>query len=249
MRILRLSAVLLVSILAYRICAGDEKGPDVPNAESAAGFFRLGENSMAHTWTIYYETIADKIDDRWKSFFDLAQKLGAPKQTMDALAEVKKNLSALPLGKAYGQWTADEQKKFISFPSNADPIFDWIKKPDYQALFYFDMGRLSLEGYFVIQKLVLDQGYSIDSYKSTIQAIGNDAEMCLTDTGFEAARKRLAPAALQILKDIRALKGKLDDPLGEGFTKDDVAKLAQLCKSLSTMARENKLLAEAEKPK
>lgn len=243
----RIALTALTSLAAILACAfparAQTSSPAPATGVDASGFFRLGENYEAQTWSSYFALIGEKAAERGQSFHALAAKLGAPQ---DVLADLDAHIKAsqgLPFDKPYSTWPEEAKKKWDTVLFDWSKWKSWLDKPDYEPLFFFFLGQDSFKGSFAIGRDVIENNVAPQALSPQVKVIADGAAIYLSDTNYAKAFNRLVPEAVKAIKVLASFK-KFEDPLNDTpLNRDDVTKLSDACKTLSSLARENKLVA------
>ena len=238
-----LTAILAITALASSIWAETPSSAPAQGVD-VGGFFRHGENTEAHRWTSYFALIGDKAAERQQSYHALAEKLGAPSEVLADLDAYTRAMLGYPYATAYGAWPEDVKKKWERLPNyDLTKWKPWLDKPDHEPLFFFYLGKTAFKGSFIVGREVIENNGVPKDYARQVKSIADDAGTFLSDANYAKARQRLVPEAVEALKLLETFK-RFDDPLNETpLSKDDVSKLSDACKKLTSLAHENKLVA------
>ena len=95
----------------------------------------------------------------------------------------------------------------------------------------------------MVGREVIENNAAPKTYAAQVKSIAAYAGSFLSDASYAKARQRLVPEAVEAIKLLSSFN-KFEDPLNETpLSKDDVSKLSDACKKLTSLAHENKLVA------
>jgi hypothetical protein len=210
-------------------------------------FFRVGEMYEAFGWASFYEATGDRAGERFDGFIDQCRRLGAPPEVLMNIDAVRGAMLAMPfLQKPYADWTEQEEKEFADSPSlDFDAWVKWLNEPGFEPRFYWHLGRDSFKGWFIYARNIKERGSTLKSYEEELRTLARDFKTLLTDTGYETARARLNPEALEALRTIAQQSQRMEDPFGDGVTEENLDVIQKNCLVFRNLAREDKLAADA----
>lgn len=240
-------AIALIWMVNAPVSSGaDDPKPTTSEAIDAIGFFQIGELQELSRWAYFYQVTGARLADRFSTFESDCKRLGAPAEVLDDLAAVRKSrLSLSFLSKPMMSWTPEELQQWNNAPNLHDELWTkWLDKPDYAPRFFWHLGRLSICGWFIVGRDILERGASISASERNLRDLTRIAGVLSNDVGYEKARARLAPQAASALKTIADLNAPLDDPFIGTLTLDQVRSFDSACETLRDLARARTLVVD-----